>query len=33
MKDVNSDKVRLLHIQEAVAYIETFLASKHKEDL
>jgi len=33
MKEVNSDKVRLLHIQEAITYIETFLINKHKEDL
>jgi len=33
MKEINSDRVRLLHIQEAISYIETFLANKTKDDL
>ena len=33
MKEANSDLVRILHIQEAIHYIETFLTDKEKEDL
>jgi len=33
MKEINSDRVRLLHIQEAITYIENFLTNKNKDDL
>lgn len=33
MKEINSDRVRLLHIQEAIVYIESFLTNKNKDDL
>ena len=33
MKKVDSDRIRLLHIQEAIRYIETFLIGKGKGDL
>ncbi len=33
MKKINSDKARLLHIQEAIIYIEVFLKNKTKQDL
>ena len=33
MKEINSDRVRLLHIQEAIDYIEIFLTDKNKDNL
>lgn len=33
MKEVNFDRIRLLHIQEAIDYIKIFLTDKNKDDL
>lgn len=33
MKGANADLIRLLHVMEAIAYIESFLNNKAKQDL
>lgn len=33
MKKFNPDKIRLLHIQEAIVYVQRFLKNKTKQDL
>ncbi len=33
MQSADGDRIRLLHIQEAIAYIEKFVQNKSKEDI